>query len=219
MHGLYSSSAGAPSFVRRSRTKGGRPSSCINPFTKASDPAHTPPFAEPIKSIAAPSPFLRIRHQPSRHRIEMDIVEFFISLLLAPHIEIIETAVPEPPRTRSGRFIVLLAQLARNSLFQNLNRRRGCPGLRLSHQQMDVLRHDSVAGQKKPAPRAGFVENPQEHIACVCGFQQREALITTESNEVKVMFPVAALQTLRHRNKFKTSRPLPTAQRTGHPWV
>jgi PAS domain S-box-containing protein len=61
-----------------------------------------------IKSVAAPGPQLRIRHQAALHRVHVHVVQLLRSLLPAPDVEIVEAALPEtamggsrkvPPKT------------------------------------------------------------------------------------------------------------------------
>src|SRR5579863_2783954 len=50
-----------------------------------------------IEPVTAPLPQLRIRHQPSFHRIHMHVIQFLDPLLLAPHVEIIKSSLPKTP--------------------------------------------------------------------------------------------------------------------------
>ncbi len=58
-------------------------------------------FAQQIMPITAPSPLLRRLHQSSFHRIAMHVPQLLHPLLRRPHIEVIETRLPERPPSSS----------------------------------------------------------------------------------------------------------------------
>src|ERR1700733_14064884 len=91
----------------------------------------------------APRPLFRALHQPPPDRIAMNITKLFGLPGVAPHVEIIVAGLPERAALRATQApgYVLLQHLQRDGKFGSL---------RLSQQQMNVLRHDHISGNVKP---------------------------------------------------------------------
>src|SRR5208282_1840435 len=132
------------------------------------------------------------------HRIHAHVVEFLDSLLLAPNIEIVKSALPKAPRLGAG------------SALPQVHLVRITPFL-FAHHPRDTLFQDLHH----------LVENFQEHIPFPGGAKQRAPTMTTAGDEVQMALPVAAFETIL-QGKVKPprtlcSRSLGTAQRVRHP--
>src|SRR5208337_3701839 len=91
-----------------------------------------------IVTKAAPPPVFGMRHQSTLHRIAMKVTQLLDELLLAPHIEIVVTSLPE--RIRSPQ-----RQSPRDALLQRLHGLSQRALLRLVHQDVNVFGHDDVS--------------------------------------------------------------------------
>ena len=156
----------------------------------------------------------------------MHVVQFFILLLEAPHIEVVEPALPES-RSVSQRRITPQTQLChgqalsasaaqrpRDSLFQHLHDRRGSAYVRLADQQMNVIQHHHIAQQGEVVAIPHLAQNLQEHIARPLGGQKRHPAITAAADEMQVPQAVAAFQPMFH---LAPPHPSQTARRVRHP--
>jgi hypothetical protein len=111
-----------------------------------------------IVAEAAPRPILRVLDQTSFHGIAVDVAQFFYSLLLAPHVEIVVSGLPE--RTAFG-----WTELVRRVLLEHLQRYREGMAFRFADQQVDVFGHDHVAADEESVPTAHAFEGLFEDIA------------------------------------------------------
>ena len=104
------------------------------------------------------------------HRIPMHIVQFLLQFLLAPHIEVIEAALPESRSVRLSwskeqselrcrRFSRALSQSPGDSLLEHLQDFRGITSLGFTKEQMNMLRHDYITDELEVMPRADLVQN------------------------------------------------------------
>src|ERR1035438_1702551 len=57
--------------------------------------SHRPSFVQQVRTITAPPPFLRRTRQSPLHRIPVRIPQLLHPFLLRPHVEVIETSLPE----------------------------------------------------------------------------------------------------------------------------
>ena len=99
----------------------------------------------------APRPLFRALHQPPPDRIAMNITELFGLLGVAPHVEIVIAGLPE-------RATLWATQAPGYVLLQHLQCDGKFGSLRLSQQQMNVLRHDHISGNVKAIPLACIFE-------------------------------------------------------------
>ena len=160
----------------------------------------------------------------------MHVMEFLPQLLFAPHVEIVETPLPEmflvclsfrkAQRQLARRgFPLAVAQRRGNFLLQYLQGLGGIPSWWLAQQQMDVLRHDYVTDQPETVPDANLIENFHESVACSSRSEEGPPPVTTERDEMEIAPPVIALQRVAHRGKPAPSEtkgcgtPLPNLQR------
>ena len=57
--------------------------------------SHWSGLVQEIETITAPPPILRRTHQSALYRIPMHVPQFFDPLLRRPHVEVVETRLPE----------------------------------------------------------------------------------------------------------------------------
>src|SRR5580700_12290813 len=81
--------------VAKCQSSAGGPSNFLLPPSPVVDPNRSR-LSICTGSIATPRPILRTRHQSAHHRVAMHVLQLLHLFLLAPQIEIIETALPEP---------------------------------------------------------------------------------------------------------------------------
>ena len=62
---------------------------------------HRSGFVKKIETIAAPSPLFRGLHQSSLHRVAMHVPQLLDAFFRRPHVEVVETCLPEGPGLRS----------------------------------------------------------------------------------------------------------------------
>jgi hypothetical protein len=126
----------------------------------------------------APRPFFRTLHQPSSHRIEMDVAQLFRLLGIAPHVEIVVTRLPE--RTSFGP-----PESLRHVLFQHLDRDRKLCSLRLRQQQMNMFKHDDISGDVKAVPFSYVFQGFLKGGSGVWRAQTRCTLIAAKRDEMQ----------------------------------
>jgi hypothetical protein len=158
-----------------------------------------------IEPIAAPYPQLRLRHQPTFHRILVHITQILDPLLPTPHVEIIKPPLPEAPRRvrwcpRPQSHLVLLRPLSRlppqstrYALLQDLHHRRRRAHLRLPDQQVNVFRHHHVPSQPELISLPDLNQDPQERIALPPRSQQGPPPVTTARDKVQLPLPIPPL--------------------------
>src|SRR3977135_3066832 len=95
----------------------------------------------------APNPIFGMKDEFALDLIPMHIVQFLLQFLLAPHIEVIEAALPESrsvrvrgskaqSEVRCGRFSRALSQSPGDSLLEHLQNFRGITTLGFAKEQM-----------------------------------------------------------------------------------
>ena len=157
----------------------------------------------------------------------MHVIQLLNPLLPAPYIEIVE---PPLPKTAMHRGVLPQTQLSRrrlpanpppqpprHQLLQHLHHHRRIRLLRLTDQQMNVLRHHHIPDDYEPIASPHFIKNDQKSIPRPHRPQKRQPPITTERNEMQLRSPIAPLKILRHRSKSTPSHPSQIQQRMGHP--
>src|ERR1700721_3097408 len=170
---------------------------------------------------------LRIRHQPSLHRVHMHVIQILNSLLPAPTIEIVETPLPETavlrgilPQTQLSRRRfppTPRPQPPRHPLLQHLHHHRRIRLLRLPDQQMNVLRHHHIPNDYETIAPPHFIENHQKRIPRPHRPQKRPTPKTTERSEMQLPSPIAALEILRHRKQVNPIPPFANPAKDGAP--
>src|SRR5579862_3003652 len=126
----------------------------------------------------APRPLSRALHQSSPYRIPMNITQLFGLLGVTPHIEIVVTGLPERAALRATQALgdILLQHLQCDGKFGSL---------RLSQEQMNVLRHDHISCNVKAIPLACIFEGFLKGIAGVRGAQSGRAAIAAERHKMQ----------------------------------
>src|SRR5437660_4109744 len=106
----------------------------------------------------APSPIFGMKDQFARDWIPMHVVQFLLQFLLAPHIEVIEAALPESwsvrwrwsktqSELRGRRCSSALSQSPGDFLLEHLQDLRGITPLGFTKKQMNMLRHDYISDE------------------------------------------------------------------------
>lgn len=90
----------------------------------------------------------------------MHVVQLFVSLLCAPNVEIVKTALPKGARIPIRFFSQV--QFARDALLENLHHGGRRRNFRLAHQDVTVLGHHHVTIERELIARSHIVENFQE---------------------------------------------------------
>jgi hypothetical protein len=161
-----------------------------------------------IVSKTAPRPLLRFQHKSPLYRVAVDVAEFLHSLGVAPDYEIIKS--PLPHMSLGEHFIPEVAlgwiampseafqELASKVLLEYLHHRRWRPLLRLADQQMEVFRHHYISDHDKTVAAAYLLEDFEKQGSTGGSSQHGTAVITTRSDEMQVVAPVASFATFRH---------------------
>src|SRR5712671_7149830 len=145
----------------------------------------------------APSPMFRMKDEFALDRIPMHIVQFLLQFLLAPHIEVIEAALPESwsvrwrwskaqSELRCRRFSRALSQSPGASLLEHLQDFRGITPPGFTKEQMNMLGHDHITDEAEVVPRADLVQNFHKMVTSPRRAEQRTPPIATEGNEMKI---------------------------------
>src|SRR5882762_2164944 len=176
----------------------------------------------PAKVIrpATPSPISRMIHQAALYRIGVHVIQLLSLLSPAIHIEIVKPRLPERPQrfTRRRKWQSQLprarslpfAQLPCHAWFQFLQHYRGSALPQFADQQMHMLGHYHITDQTKSCCIAYSSQFFHQEVSRPRRFQQRQSLVTTESNKVQIALAVIAFKTRRHRQpqqKKPTPRP------------
>src|SRR5271157_222292 len=139
----------------------------------------------------------------------MNVAQLLDPLARAPHIEVIETLLPDRGRDTSRQrrlcqrpLAPALVHLTREALLDHLHHNRGVALLRLTHQQVEVFGHDHVAVDYKLVLLPRLFQYPQKQIAAPSAAQLRLAAIATAGDEVQVMAAVEALQSRGHDRRI-----------------
>ena len=132
----------------------------------------------------------------------MDVAQLFDALLLAPHVEIVKSRLPETcwqalaanesgllriPRLRAAE------QTPRHGLFDSLDGHRKVLLLRLANQQMDMFRHGHISEDEQFVLRADVLQETEEKVPAPCRSQQRQTTIAAERDEMEVAQSVVSV--------------------------
>lgn len=118
----------------------------------------------------------------------MNVSHLVDELLFTPDIEIIVTPLPEP----AAHFGDL--QFTGDNLLQHLYRNAQLPALGLAHQQVHVLGHRDVGINVKAIPAAYSLRGSLQHVTCGGRGKIRGAVITSESNVMRIPCLLESLQ-------------------------
>ena len=163
-----------------------------------------------------PHPVLRLFNQPPQYRIAVHVAQLFDSLLFAPNVEVIVPPLPE-------RFAAAALQPARSALLEHLQRHRHRRSAGFAQQQMHVLRHHHVTGNRKLIPQANALQFLLKDGSCPRRAQFRLPPITTEGDEMKRTALLVPNKPAGHGAEILQLAPaIPTlraqdARRMGHP--
>ena len=185
--------AGTPtSLVLGCGCRAKRDQSCVPDNLLRLNSDYTP---EPRLVIAKtrPTPLLRPRHQPSSHRIPVNISELLNPLLIAEHIEVVIPVLPKGPRQA----------LYRHRKLEGLYclRQRHSPWL--ANQQMNMFRHHHISSDKKLIAGPYRLQRPLEHRSSVRCSQIGASLVTGESQKVQIAALVIPHQIPGHNRMLK----------------
>ena len=159
-----------------------------------------------VETGAAPAPVIRIPHKLALHWIKVHVIQLFVLLFGAPHIEVIEAALPElrilfkrgfirdKRLARKGFVPVRPAQFYRRSSLQNLHHGRRVAHVRLADQQVEMLRHQDVPEEAEIMALADVDQDFQEEVACLRGIEEGQAMVTTACDEMELSKAVAAFK-------------------------
>src|SRR5689334_11791035 len=139
----------------------------------------------------------------------MHVFKFLANFLLAPHVEVIESGLPESRQTAVAsckrqaqllrrRAAPASAEIARDALLQNFQNQRWRSFRSLADEQVHVIGHDHVSNQQEFVPLTNLAESLHEEISRSCCAEQRQPPITTEREEVQISPSMEAFQTFRH---------------------
>ena len=180
-----------------------------------------------MEGKAAPRPVFGMIDPFPFQRIQVHVAELFDSLLQTPHIEILETALPEARERVVARckYQIQLCggrsffapQSARDALLQNLNHSGRHSFDRLADEQRNVIGHNYIAHQREPVAVARLAENLDEGDSGANRAQKRQASIAGEGDEMQMAARVETNEFVSHGTKEK-SKPRPfKLERVGHP--
>lgn len=166
------------------------------------------------------------------HRIPVHVDQFLPQLPAAPHVEIIEPALPERRRLQfcraswqrqlRGSIPRPPPQSAGDSLLQHLQHLRRSTFRGFADDQMHMLRHHHIPKQLEPVPRTNLPEYLYKLIACASRPQVWPAPVTTKRDEVQIAAPVISLQRIAHGTDFslrKSQNPHPYKPKGAAPSV
>ncbi len=139
----------------------------------------------------APRPLFRTLHQPSPHRIAMDVTQLFRLLGVAPYVEIVIARLPQRTSLR-------LPQPPRHVLLQHLQRDRKFRSLRLGQQQMNMLRHDDISGNVETVPFPRVFEGLLKDVSGVRRAQTWRTPIAAKRHEMQAAGFLVSLEAPGH---------------------
>ncbi len=138
----------------------------------------------------------------------MDVAEFLHSLGVAPDYEIIKSPLPHMslgehfiPEVALGRIAMpsqAFQKLASKVLLEYLHHGRWRPLLRLAYQQMEVFGHHDISDYDKTVAAAHLLEDFEKQASTGGSSQHGTAMITTRSDEMQVVAPVASFEKFGH---------------------
>jgi hypothetical protein len=135
-----------------------------------------------------PLPIRRLHHQPSLHRIAMDVPQLLHPLRLGEYVEIVIASVPERP----------LPPLHRNRQLQSLQSPRQHRLFWLAQQKVHMLRHHHISRHNKCIANSHCLERSFKYIPSRRCSKMGAAVKTTEGDEMQVAALLKANQASRH---------------------
>ena len=135
----------------------------------------------------------------------MYIVQLLEILLFGADVEIMTSRLPECARQIVRhqsqlvfRVALFVASPERDTLLQNLHNNRWILDLRFANQQMNVFRHDNIAGDHELISPSGLFQDVSEKIPPSRGVQKRQPMIAGAGDKVPVTLTVNSNETFRH---------------------
>ena len=174
--------------------------------------SHQARFPVKVGAETAPSPLLRFGNQSAIHGVSVNVAQLLDALMLCPHVEIIETRLPdmagrvatghvvrdgETPTLPEGKS----ATRAGEAVFDDFHHEGRIADVGLGDQQMKMLRHDDVAVNNEAILAAGFLEDFEEQVATEGGAEMRAAVVTTAGDVVQIVVAVETVEALRHGDR------------------
>ncbi len=134
----------------------------------------------------------------------MHVGQLLRDFLLAEHVEVIRAGIPE------GRRIGVLRQtraasgqaLTRYALLQNLHGHGNASFVRLSDEQVDMLRHDHIANHLEFIFLTYFFKDLQEQVSPRSGAEEWLPLVTATGDEMEVATSIEPAQSFEHGEEF-----------------
>lgn len=137
----------------------------------------------------------------------MHISKFLDTLLRRPHVEIIETSLPERRGCQSLSQEIALAgvltfflrqQGTCGPLLQHLHYCRWISSLRFADEQVNMLWHDYVSHDDEAIPLPCLFQYREESVTAAHRAQERRSPVAGASDKVQVVSAVSAMQAGRH---------------------
>jgi hypothetical protein len=138
-------------------------------------------------------------HQAACDWVAVDVAELLDEFVVGEDVEIVIAGLPELRARAFEEF--------RGLPFKNAE--GGCERteLRLADEKVDVLGHEDVREHEEVVSASELFERVEKDGAGVVICQVREALVTTEGEEVVVAFSLETLQTARHEGVVPVRTP------------
>jgi hypothetical protein len=131
----------------------------------------------------APGPVFRTLDYSGFDGVAMHVAELLDPLGFGEDVEVVIAGFPD----KFG------GAGAGETLFENLNRRRQLLSVRLSYEEMDVVRHEDVAEDAKEVFLTGFFEDSLEGVARFGGFEDVGVAVATDGDEMEVAGVLATI--------------------------
>src|SRR6266853_5004769 len=157
-------------------TCGGFRSRCSQSLSADGIDFDQPGLSLRIERPTAPRPILRMLYQLSCNRIRMHVVELLTNFLTTPHIEIIESGLPETWETpvafckREAQLpcwdaAPIFSEIPRDALLQHFQDKgwRGLVGF--ADEQMHVIGHNHISDQRDFVAFTNIRKRPNEDVA------------------------------------------------------
>ena len=152
-------------------------------------------FAVQVGSVAGMGPVFGFEYEAAGYRVSVQIADLLCSFGLGEDVEVVVTDVPE------GALRGLLAdgELEEVHCFRELGQ-SGCRGGGgwLGQEQMDVLGHDDVGEDVEVKLLTGSFEGVLEEVSGFRGAEIGSAVVTTDRDEMVVVFGLESFETVRH---------------------
>ena len=129
-------------------------------------------------------------HQPTLHRISVDVPDHFGAGCFASYVAVKIAILPEP-------FAISL-QFAGSGLLQGLQKLRHKDRRRLVDEQVDVLGHQDVSVDPGLMMPPNPFQNGLDGVFRARRFEKRQTVKATECDEMKSLGLLKPLQTVRH---------------------